>query len=303
VRNKLNFFIASVIFSIILWGSISLSDIYYTNIEVNLSLTNFPEGYTTGSQFPETVKLRVKGQGWRLVSLNVGPEGEFVVSVGSDSGSKVINLYDYLESNRWLISDVEIMSIQPDSIKFFVERVISKKLPVQPNLDLNYKPGFGLATEINISPDSVKVFGPVSKLRRMNKIETENKTFASLDSKVESEVSLINRKGFSYNNNTINVVLDVQKIVDKQFDNLTVEVRGIPHGKEVVLLPNKIGFNVRGGIEILGKLKQEQFTAYVNYRTLVNDTTGSVIPVLEMPKNVTLQYLKPERLRYIIRSF
>lgn len=303
MRKKLNFFIASVIFSIILWGSISLSDLYYTNIDVKLALTNFPDGYTTGSQLPESVRLRVKGQGWRLVSINVGPDGEFLVSVGKDSGNKAISLYDYLESNRWLISDVDIISIQPDSIRFFVERIISKRLPVQPDLELNFKPGFGLATELRVSPDTVEVFGPVSKLKTFQSIKTESENYSSLDSKLETEVLLVRQNGFSYSTNVVNVVLDVQKIVDKEFENINVEVRGIPHGKEVVLLPNKIGFNIRGGIEILGKLKENQFKAYLNYRTLVNDTTGSVVPTLEMPKNVTLQYLKPERLRYIIRSF
>ncbi|HEY6627119.1 MAG TPA: hypothetical protein VIZ21_09200, partial [Ignavibacteriaceae bacterium] len=108
MRKKLNIFIASVIFAVILWGSISLSDIFYTNVDVKLTLTNFPQGYTTGSLLPEKIQLRVKGQGWRLVSINVGPETEFRVSVGGDSGMNNLNLYNYLESNRWLLSDVEI---------------------------------------------------------------------------------------------------------------------------------------------------------------------------------------------------
>ena len=64
----------------------------------------------------------------------------------------------------------------------------------------------------------------------------------------------------------------------KQFDNIAVDVIDIPSNKEVVLLPNKINFNVRGGIEILGKLKPDQFRAYVRYQSLVQDTTGSVTP-------------------------
>jgi len=111
VKKKIYIFIASVTFAVILWGSISLSDVYYTNVDVKLSLTNFPQGYTTGSPLPEEIKLRVKGQGWRLVSINVGPETEFKVSVGGDSGRHNINLYDYLESNRWLFPDIDIINI------------------------------------------------------------------------------------------------------------------------------------------------------------------------------------------------
>lgn len=303
MRKKLNIFIASVIFAFILWGSISLSEIYYTNVNVKLTLYNFPQGYTTGSQLPEKIKLRVKGQGWRLVSINVGPETEFKASVGGDSGSHNINLYDFLESNRWLLSDVEIINIFPDSLRFFVERIISRKLPVISGLGLEFKPGYGLASDIILRPDTVVVSGPFSLLKTMKEITTVDKSLSLLDSRTKLEVNLPLMNGIEYNANLIEVILDIQRIVDKQFENITVDVIDMPPRKEVVLLPNKIGFNVRGGIEILGKLKPDQFLAYVRYQSLVQDTTGSVTPILEMPKNVTLQYVKPDRLRYIIRSF
>jgi len=303
VRKKLNIFIASVIFAVILWGSISLSDIFYTNVDVKLTLTNLPPGYRTGSLLPEKIQLRVKGQGWRLVSINVGPETEFRVSVGGDSGIHNLNLYNYLESNRWLLSDVEIINILPDSIRFFVERIISKKLPVISGLELEFKPGYGLASNIVFKPDSIVVTGPFSFLKNMKEIKTTEKSLSPIDSRTETEVNLPRMNGFNYSTNSIEVILDIQRIVDKQFDNIEVKVLDIPPRKEVVLLPNKIGLNVRGGIEILGKLKPDQFRAFVRYQSLVQDTTGSVTPILEMPKNVNLQYLKPDRLRYVIRSF
>jgi len=252
---------------------------------------------------PEKIQLRVKGQGWRLVSINVGPETEFRVSVGGDSGIHNLNLYNYLESNRWLLSDVEIINILPDSIRFFVERIISKKLPVISGLELEFKPGYGLASNIVFKPDSVVVTGPFSFLKNMKEIKTTEKSLSPIDSRTETEVNLPRMNGFNYSTNSIEVILDIQRIVDKQFDNIEVKVLDIPPRKEVVLLPNKIGLNVRGGIEILGKLKPDQFRAFVRYQSLVQDTTGSVTPILEMPKNVNLQYLKPDRLRYVIRSF
>ncbi len=53
----------------------------------------------------------------------------------------------------------------PDSLRFFVERIISKKLPVVSGLDLEFKPGYGLASEIVLKPDSVVVSGPFSLLK------------------------------------------------------------------------------------------------------------------------------------------
>ena len=266
-------------------------------------LTNFPDGYTTGSQIPAELNLRVKGEGWRLVSINVGPETEFRVSVGGDSGWHHINMYNFLESNRWLLSDVEIINLYPDSLNFYVEKIFSKKLPVVPNLFLEFKPGYDLASEIILQPDSVFVKGPFSYLKSRNEIYTSEKKLIGLDSKISTETTLEKLNGFQYNTSSVEAFLDVQRIVDKQFDDITVEVRDIPQGREVVLLPNKISLNVRGGIEILGKLKPELFHTYISYQTLLRDTTGSVVPKIILPKNVSLQFSKPDRLRYVIRSF
>lgn len=303
MRKKLNIFIASVIFSFLLWGSVSLSDFYYTNIEVKLSLINFPHNYTTGSNLPEKVTLKVKGQGWKLVSLNVGSDADFKVSVDKDSGKKVISVHNSLENNRWLLSDVDIISIQPDTLSFYVERIISRKLPVIPDLELGYKPGYGLAQDIIVIPDSVIVNGPVSILKSMSGVKTAKMSFSSLDSKTDASVQLASMRGFNFNTDIIKLTLDVQKIVDKDFENIPVDVLDVPAGKEVLLLPNKIGINARGGIEVLGRLKESQFRAYVYYRDVVSDTTGSVTPVIDKPKNINIQFLKPERLRYIVKSF
>lgn len=303
VRKKINIFIASLIFATILWGSISLSDIYYTNADLKLALLNMPQGYTTGSSLPEKINVRVRGQGWKLLSINVGPETEFTVSLDKDSGDYNIGLAKYLETNRLLFSDVDIIKIYPDSIRFFVEKVITKKLPVISNLELDFKPGYGLATDIKFIPDSVIVSGPVSYLSKIKGVNTESKSLTLLDARTETEVYLKKMQGFNFNSNLVEAKLDVQRIVDKQFENVPVEIIDLPSRKEVVLLPNKIGVQIRGGIEILGRLKPEQLSCYVKYQTLVRDTTGSVEPEISLPRNVSLQYTKPNRLRYVIRSF
>ena len=97
--------------------------------------------------------------------------------------------------------------------------------------------------------------------------------------------------------------MDVQRIVDKQFDDINVEVLDVPPDRDVILLPNKISCSVRGGIRILGKLEKEQFRAFVFYRDVVLDTLGSVVPKIEIPTNTELMFIKPEHLRYVIKTF
>lgn len=303
MRKKLYILIGAVIFAVIFWGSISLSDSYYTTFEVALKLVDFPKGYTTGSKLPEKVSIKLKGEGWKLLSFNIGAESEYRVSVESDSGLKFVNLYNYLADNRWILSETEVIDIKPDTIAFLVERIVSKKVPVLVDLSLEFKPGYGLASNFKPKPDSVIVSGPVSVMKNLEEIFAVKKFLSSLDTKINVNLNLPNTTGISYNFNVIKVVLDVQRIVDKQFDNIPIDVLDIPKDISVVLLPGTIGCSVRGGVNVLGSLNKEQFNAYLFYSDIVNDTLGSVIPHLELPENTSLMFIKPERVRYIIKTF
>jgi hypothetical protein len=303
VRKKLYIFIAAVIFAIIFWGSISLSDSYYATIDVALNLVDFPKGYTTGSNLPDNVSIKLKGEGWKLLTLNIGAESEYRVSVESDSGLKYANLYNNLADNRWILSETEVIDIKPDTIAFFVERIVSKIVPVFVDLSLEFKPGYGQASDILVVPDSVIVSGPLSIMKDLKEIYTIRKSMFALDSKKVVNINLPKKTGISYNNNLIEVVLDVQRIVDKQFDNIPVDVLDIPQDISVVLLPNTVGCSVRGGVNVLGNLNEDKFKAYLFYSDIVSDTMGSVIPHMELPENTSLLFIKPERVRYIIKTF
>jgi hypothetical protein len=109
--------------------------------------------------------------------------------------------------------------------------------------------------------------------------------------------------GMTYADNYVRISLDIQKIVDKNFDNIPVGIIDIPHNRNVILLPGKVTIGVRSGIDILAKLSKDKIKLSVNYSDIVSDTLGTISPDISLPENVSILYLKPERLRYIIKKF
>jgi len=295
--------IVSIVFSIILWGTIALSEDYYSNIEIPLRITDFPIGYTIATDVPKNMTIKLKGSGWKLFSLNAGQDVNYNVSVNGDSGLINITLLEYLTDNRWVISELEVIDIIPASLTISVERIIEKKVPIVSNLNLDFKAGYGLATNIELNPDSMMVSGPVSVVKNLKELRTKELLLSSLDKKVVQQIGFINLPGTIYGTDFVTVTIDIQRVVDKQFDDINVNVLDVPRNRDVVLLPNKVSIGVRGGIDILGKLNKDQFEAFVFYRQVVLDTLGNVIPQVRLPENTNLLYLKPERLRYIIKKF
>jgi hypothetical protein len=303
VKKKIPLLIISIAFSVIIWGTISLSEEYYANVNVPLRVVGYPNGYTIGNEIPENITIKLRGIGWKLFSVNIGKDVTYNISVNGDSGFKQIKLMDHLTDNRWMLSELDIIDIVPNSLSFSIERRVKRKLPIVADLSLDFKVGYGLAKQVVLEPDSVAIDGPQSVVNSLTEIKTKAIRLSSLDKLTIKSIDFVHLPGTSYGTRFVTVNMDIQRIVDKQFDDIDVEVLDVPPDRAVILLPNKISCNVRGGIEILGKLEKDQFRAFVFYRDVVLDTLGNVIPHIEHPVNTTLKYIKPERLRYIIKKF
>ncbi len=302
MKKNLHIVILSVVFSIILWISISLSNDYYATVNVPLKLVNFPSGYSTATKIPDDISVKLKGQGWKLLGVNLSTKSDYTISV-EDSGKINVNLYNFLGENQWLSSDIEVIDMTPDTLSFYVEKDFMKKVAVVPDLNLKFKPGYGLATPIEVTPDSTTLYGPRSVVKNLNFVYTKRKLFENLDDALKGGVQLEDLPGVIYKDREVDVYLNVQKIVDKDFNDISVQIIDLPSDREVVLLPNKISAGIRAGIDLLGRMDKNSIKAYVNYRNIVLDTLGSIMPKVDVPKNTSLQYIKPERLRYIIKKF
>lgn len=303
MKNKISIIVLSVLFSIIIWGSVTLSEQFFTSQDVNVKVVNQPEGYSCGEVNPETLSLKIKAKGWQLLSLNLGSDLEYMVSAENDSGVFSIDPFNEINENRWISSGINVLEINPRNVSFKVEQLKFRKVRIEPVTDLTFSDGYGLATPIKIFPDSVVVAGPASLVDKMTSVKTKIVEAMMLDQKTAVISELETPTGFKLERNQVQLSFDVQKIVEKSFNNIKVVINDVPEDKEIVLLPNTVECNIRGGINILGKVSENQITAYINYREIVYDTLGSIQPELAIPENTTLVYIKPELLNYIIKKF
>ncbi|MGE5499838.1 MAG: hypothetical protein ACM3Q2_17330 [Syntrophothermus sp.] len=268
-----------------------------------MRLTNLPKGYAVSRMSINEVNLRIKGEGWRLASLILSNNLEYFVSAGLDSQSKTINLRNALGENAWLSSGIQLFDLYPDFLSVSMEKITERKIRVQPDLSLNFKNDFGLVSAIKVIPDSVIVYGPGSIVNNLEAVPTVKRAFKNLDDKVVERIDLKNIPGLSYSTGSCVIRFEVQKIVDKSFENLEVEVRNTPRGEDLVVFPNSITVVLRGGINILGKLKSDEVHPFVDYNQVIKDTLGIIEPEIKVPDYITVIDKKPNQLQYIIKKY
>ena len=168
---------------------------------------------------------------------------------------------------------------------------------------MDYKAGFGLVSPIEIQPDSVTVTGPEKLVSEINIINTETKILSNLENESSIVLNIVTPKYIVPSARECTVSFDIQKIVDKTFEDIVISNKNIPSRYELIVVPTKLSLILRGGISILSRLKNEDINVYVKFDQAINDTSGAIEPIVEIPEFTSLIDVKPNRLDYIIKKY
>ena len=76
----------------------------------------------------------------------------------------------------------------------------------------------------------------------------------------------------------------------------------VPENRNVVLIPPKISIIVRSGVNNIAPLSEKDFYAFVDYKWILLDTSGTVQPNITGPENVVIVQQNPVRIQYVVRK-
>ncbi|TSA28045.1 MAG: YbbR-like domain-containing protein [Ignavibacteriales bacterium] len=291
------------IFSIGLWISVALSEVYITTVEIPVRFTDLPKNYAVGSTSVDNVYLQVKGKGWELAKLKLVGDTEFNISVHRRTSKYRSDLNNFIDANPWLASSFQVLEIAPAQIEYEIERIGSKRVPVVQNLKIDFKPGFGPASKIKIEPGTVEISGPANLLQKIDAIKTEFREFTDINDNVKLVLPLDVPDGITIPKTECSIEFEVQKIVDKTFESILIETRNVPPNKELILYPAKINVVLRGGINKLGRLTNDSIKVYVDFWTALKENGKTIEPIIEFPQFTTLTITQPKKLEYIIKQY
>jgi len=289
--------------ALLLWVFVSFSGDFSITLNLPVAITELPEEAAISSISTKEVTLNIKGNGWQLAQHTFGRNQKFFINSPQKLGEQTLSPLSSINLNDWLASSLQLTKIIPEEINVNIEKVRTKKVKIKPDLELNYKPDHDLVSEIELIPDSVMISGPRSVIDKIDFVSTVKGKYSNLEKNVSSELILLEKEFVLLNPKECGLQFKVQKIVDKTFENIVVMTKDVPSRYEVVLFPNKIKIVLRGGINLLSKLKSNDITAYVKFSQAINDTLGAVVPTIEIPEFTTIIDQKPQSIDYIIKKY
>jgi len=305
MKNKnLHIVIFSTLFAVALWLAINMGYEYQTVVSVPLVLENIKPNRSLAKPVPTTVNVKVHTSGWQLVGLYFVPDVRYVLDI-----SDISNRFSFL-TNKDLLErlkfpqGIRTAEIKPDTIVVVLDDKGKKTVPVEPVVTMTFREGYGVVGDIKSIPDSVTLTGAQSLLDKIDRWETDPLVFSNLKSDVNVRVGISDTMSFGITPFPLAVAvqIDVQPMAEKSFKGIPVEVNQVQGNRLIVLIPPKIDIIIRGGIEEVAGVEQKDFSAYIDYKSILLDTTGSIQPVVTTPRNIKIVRQDPERLQYVVRN-
>ena len=144
----------------------------------------------------DSLMLRVRGYGFNLAKYYLeSPELRISIKKLKEVNNTFIwsQSENFNETKQSFDPSIELKSISEDSILFYFDKFISAKIPIKPNININYVVGYDSFYSPVLSVDSVNVLGPNEVIEKIKYINTEPITLDDVKSDISIELSLENK--------------------------------------------------------------------------------------------------------------
>jgi YbbR domain-containing protein len=252
------------------------------------------------SEFPDVIRLRVRGPRSKVKSIKQGLIGPIKVDLSERTGGTsyyTFNPEDF-ELHR---HGLKFVRVTPESVLVKMERQITKQLPVRVRTYGKLANGAELIGEPKVVPSIVTAFGTASSLRNVSAIETEDIDIEGLA--VGEHVFLVPLRVVDgvapRGSDETKVTLTVRWIPDQRMlSGLLVQARGTDLTAE--FRPKEVAVALTGPKISLDKLDPATVRPIVLFEEDQANQPGisrNKVTVLEIPNGIKVTSIVPKKVQ------
>jgi YbbR domain-containing protein len=275
------------------WLLNKLSMSFVKNIQITI-FYNLPEGKTLNSIPPQYAFVTVRGTGWDILSEH--SNNVIRLDLTADS-LQMFSLRNAFVQNNFS----EILTINPDIISLGIEEAVSKKVKIEPILNLHFDEGFDLAESIELKPAEVTITGPGNFIEKIKAIRTDTLNFLNLKEKVIKKVRLLPHPILKYNIEETEATIIAEQFTEKSLF-IPIIVKNAP--EQLTVFPNKIKLDCTVALSRYAQLSASNFIAEVDLKGLSLNSANNTVPVIlsHLPTYVRNVKFTPKSVEYYIQK-
>ncbi len=308
--RRLIVFLFFVLLSTIFWFLNQLEEEYVTEISLPVRYTNFPSDKILVNDLPNHFDLRVRAHGYKLLEYKISNKFlPFLINVNSltlrmhsqSNYSKFFSLTRLLNGDieDHLRSELEIVSISPDTLFFeFADRIF-KKVPVVSQLNLVPASQYMIKGNIQFDPDSITISGANPIVDTIEQVYTRQLDLLDLNKNYNDEVDLAKIRNVNFSDYEVDVTINVEKFTEGS-QKVKLNVINVPDSLIIRTFPKEITVTYFVALSDYEKVLPQLFEAVVDYNETANMDNKLNISIHNFPDYIQSLRYNPKSVEYII---
>ncbi len=297
-----------LIVSILIWFVITLSKEYTTQLTFFVSYKNIPQNKLLQKEPIKTIDAVVKSTGFNILRSRFN-KNKLVLNAGY-LNRKSLDKYYFLSKNqknsiqKQLHSGMQLVEVLQDTIYLNLGSLISKKVPVIPNLEINYHIGYDLSKAIEIEPDSILISGPKGKVDYINSLKLDLLKLQDVKADFSEKVTIDKKQLSNLKTNTgfVTIYGKVEKFTEGSFQ-IPVEIVNLPENVKLTTLVKTVQVVYVVALSKFNRIDKESFRIECDYKISEKNNLNYLIPKIVIKPN-SLKSVKviPNKVDFLIQK-
>ncbi|MCP4442136.1 MAG: hypothetical protein GY810_24765 [Aureispira sp.] len=286
----------------VFWLFTKLSYEYKSAITVNIEYNVASDKIFTNPP-PQVLDIDIGGTGWDLLGVHFAGDERVVEIDATKNEIQSINSLSLKKKIDPFVSDARILDIHPTSIELQTEEIASKEIPIVLDVHIDLAAQHHFADSASIVPRYVKVKGPASIVRDIDKWYTNPVIDQNVKNSFERKVELKTHSNGNIVFEPNEVVCSgvVEQITEKRME-IPIVIQNAPDSVLLILLPERIEVSCIVGLSDYERLSANDFEATVDFDEVDLYKEQHIrIRLKKYPSFATQIQYSPKKADYIIR--
>ena len=254
---------------------------------------------------PDEIEMDLEASGWDLLYVHF-----FVNKINldfnlTDNQSKTI-IASTLKGkvSKQLKKTINILDIRPDNFTLNPEPFAEKEIEIILDNKIELAPQHFLKDSILIEPKKIKVKGPASIIRDINKWYTEPLIIKNAESSINKYISVKSHENqnITFNPQKVIFTANIESITQRDFE-IEIEKIAVPDDLLLVLLPKKVKVSCILGLNDYDDLSADQIKVVADFSKInIMENSEIKLDIIDYPNYVQQIRILPNKAEYIIKS-
>jgi YbbR domain-containing protein len=308
-NRRIAVFLICLAIATTLWFLNALGKDYAANVSYPVKYVNPPDKRFLANNTPVKLDLKIEGQGFTILRYKMMSFSPILLDIEQVTNNLEPNSGIYKVQSKNLIrevssqlsTEIQINEISPEILEIVLDSLITKTVPVELDIDIEFVPQYNLKNPVKTVPDKVKITGPAIALEKISALKTKVSITNKLESDLSQEIELIHPERTTISPEKVNLIIEVEKYTEKEL-KIPIEIIHKPDKVRIKLFPSEVKVLFTVGLSRFETIKPADFGISVDYNSIVDNVSNLNILLYKKPDFIQGVRLNPEKVEFLIET-